>query len=88
MSRGCRIGAAAFFCAALIFIQFGVRWLPGGYGGQSSKLISVLVDCPGLSSIRCSLTVRVVWRAVANNEIILNLLKIRKKAIGHKSSKR
>ena len=47
MSRGCRIGAAAFFCAALIFIQFGVRWLPGGYGGQSSKLISVLVDCSG-----------------------------------------
>ena len=47
MSRGCRIGAAAlFFCAGLIFIQFGVRWLPGGYGGQSSKLISVLVGCP------------------------------------------
>ena len=41
-----------------------------------------------LCSIRRSLTVRVAWRAVANNEIILNLLKIRKKAIGHKSSKR
>ena len=46
MSRGCRMSAAVLFCAALIFIQFGVRWLPGGYGGQSSKLISVLVGCP------------------------------------------
>jgi hypothetical protein len=47
MSRGCRMSAAVLFCAALIFIQFGVRWLPGRYGGQLSKRISVLVDCPG-----------------------------------------
>ena len=47
MSRGCRMSAAVLFCAALIFIQFGVLWLPGRYGGQLSKRISVLVDCPG-----------------------------------------
>ena len=47
MSRAVALVRQLFFCAALIFIQFGVLWLPGRYGGQSSKLISVLVDCPG-----------------------------------------
>ncbi len=34
------------------------------------------------------MTARVVWRAVANKEINLNLLKVRKQAFGHESSKR
>ena len=47
MSRGCRIGAAALFLCSANLYSVRRALAARGYGGQSSKLISVLVDCPG-----------------------------------------
>ena len=41
-----------------------------------------------LWSMQSSLTTRMVWRAVTNNEINFNRLKARKKAVSHQRSKR
>ena len=47
MSRGCRIGAAVLFLCSANLYSVWRALAARGYGGQSSKLISVLVDCSG-----------------------------------------